>query len=377
MTVKTELPLWARSEVGGQIITPITAKLDQGFNYLEKPPFQTVNWLHNNAGKYLRALQGVYFDVVVGSAAQVINGVAQYVVTDLANAIVPAGSKVLLLEGTHTLTANITLSNVDVTVEGESPLAILAVVDKTFTLSGARTQGKLRVTKTTGGVVLSGTDSRIVAIATSFSLFTTSNGAYVQSSNAAYSVPPVGAILAVTGTFSLANNGGTYSETLLASLGPCWQICDGTVILDAESPEVGRFNPNLMDGRFMQGHSNSGVAGGSNTYNPSIEFANAGNYTPAGSTQGHALTIPEMPSHQHTVTTNALTIGTSNAYVGGVDAYSTDTAAYITIAAAGGGGSHDHGAIVGTAVARSDFFTNSTINIAPLYLSVKFYRRIK
>ncbi len=132
---KPDFPLWARAEVAGQIETPVTAKIDQGWDYLEKPAFEFMNYLAHNAGKFFVGLQGGFHDIVVGSSAQVTSGVATHTVSNFV-AAVAANDKVLILEGTHTLVRNEDITEAGVRLYGETPAAILAFSTFTFTMSG-------------------------------------------------------------------------------------------------------------------------------------------------------------------------------------------------------------------------------------------------
>lgn len=193
--------------------------------------------------------------------------------------------------------------------------------------------------------------------------------------------PPVGALVAVTGTFSLADNGGVYNETGVA-IGGEWKLCDGSLISDSDSPFDTRFVPKLDDGRFLRGNATAGGVGGSATQNPSTAFAAAGSYTPAGTS----------PSHVH----NLSAAGGAKIFLSGTDLrFMTaglgpnfswgDEVDVGTGAGTGSGpsspliGSTDGKAATfsGTPVARSTFFLNSSVNLEPVYLDVKFYQRIK
>src|SRR3990167_432368 len=211
--------------------------------------------------------------------------------------------------------------------------------------------------------------------------------------------PPIGAIVAVSGTFSAANNGGTYSTTGVA-IGGAWKLCDGTVISDAASPFDGRYVPKLTDSRFLMGSTAGGTAATANAQS----LAATGSYTPAGTANVHTLTESEIPPHTHTGTTgnesaghfhSVTTTGYDYAYegiaspvagasgrsgttyrvdnlsVGGASANHTHS---FTTASTGGGGGHLH-TFAGTPATFASFFNTGTI--LPTYLTVTFYQRIK
>ena len=79
-----------------------------------------MNWFFNQIYKWFRGLQGGYFDIVVGSAAQVTALEATHVLDDLDDALVTAGTKVLILDGTHTLLSNFALANDSIKMQSES-----------------------------------------------------------------------------------------------------------------------------------------------------------------------------------------------------------------------------------------------------------------
>lgn len=139
-------PKWIPDGNSAYQTDPGEAKRALGFIYQEKPPFQYFNWGLYNFSEWIKGLQGGYFDIIVGSSTQVTDNEATHEIADLDNALVVAGSKVLFLAGTHTLAANLALSNADVMFFSESPLAIIAVSTYEIQLSGARAIARLRVT---------------------------------------------------------------------------------------------------------------------------------------------------------------------------------------------------------------------------------------
>ena len=146
MAVKPQLPKWVPGDEAARITDPGIGKRALGWVYQEKPPFQFMNWIHNIQGHWLVGLQGGFFDIVVGSSTEKANNEATHTIDEIIDANVPAGSRVLILDGTHTLTANMALSNVDLLIISESPLAIVAVSTFQILLTGARQIARLRVT---------------------------------------------------------------------------------------------------------------------------------------------------------------------------------------------------------------------------------------
>ena len=122
---KPNLLKWVSGDEAARITDPGASKKLAGFLYKEKPPFQYLNWFFNQIYKWFLGLQGNYYDVIIGSATQVTNLEATNVVTELNDTLVPAGTKVFILDGSHTLTANITLSNSNLRIDCESGATLI------------------------------------------------------------------------------------------------------------------------------------------------------------------------------------------------------------------------------------------------------------
>ena len=97
-----------------------------------------------------------------------------------------------------------------------------------------------------------------------------------------FGTTPIGGIIMWSGT--------------IANIPAGWKLCDGSTILDGNSPINNTATPNLK-GRFIVGYdSNSGTA----AYVQKVE-----NYGSVGNTGGetaHTLSTPEIPSHLHNIT---------------------------------------------------------------------------
>ncbi len=197
---------------------------------------------------------------------------------------------------------------------------------------------------------------------------------------------PIGAIQAVLGTFSLADNGGVYNETGVV-IGAGWKLCDGTVIADSASPFDTRFVPKLDDGRFLRGNAVAGAVGGQATLPNHI----------------HSDTFT-LPNHVHTsaahthVLSNA---GGSTIFVGG-DSIRYKTSGLgpnfiaqdaTTGSASASGATLASMPLVGATDSRTPVDTGNPTttpsidgavgnpttspNIEPVYLNCKYYQRIK
>lgn len=134
---KPALPLWARDELAGQIVTPPGAKIQNGWNANEPAAAQFANWLQNKNGIWLTGLQHQYADIVVGTTAQVTAKEATHEIDDFVAAVVNGDTIVLLGGQTHALAQNeaITENNLRIILE---PTAILDDgASRTLTLSGS------------------------------------------------------------------------------------------------------------------------------------------------------------------------------------------------------------------------------------------------
>ena len=186
MATKPDLPKWIPSNDPTKISDPGTTKRAGGWLYKEKPARQFLNWFYNLVSNWFLGLQGGVYDIVIGSAAQVTNNEATHEIDDLDDALAVAGSRVLILDGTHALTGNLNLSNVDLKITSESPLAILDVATFTATFSGARNDIKLRVTNSgTDDIIVSGAGSMFEGIDVPIDNVAVSNGANARTSGAA------------------------------------------------------------------------------------------------------------------------------------------------------------------------------------------------
>lgn len=191
MAIKPDLIKWVTDDSASKISDPGSTKKLAGWLYREKPAFQFFNWLFNRIHKWFLGLQGNYFDIVVGSSSQVTALEATHEVDDLDDALVLAGSKVLFLDGTHTLTADLDLSNADVVLYAESPLAIIDVDTFQILLSGARTLAKLRTTGTgANDIQLSGASSHLEGLDIDITHVQVTNGASARTTGTTGGIKP-------------------------------------------------------------------------------------------------------------------------------------------------------------------------------------------
>lgn len=179
---KPTYPKWVPDGDVAKISDPGEAKRALGFIYKEKPAFQHYNWSLYNFSQWIKGLQGSYFDVIVGSATQVTNNEATHNITDLNDALVIAGTKILILSGTHILTGNLTLSNANVTIIAENPTTAIDLASFLIVLSGDSTILTIRpLNAGANSVQLTGAGSHVDAISTDIAVFSVANGASARS----------------------------------------------------------------------------------------------------------------------------------------------------------------------------------------------------
>jgi hypothetical protein len=215
MTTKPDYIKWIPDNDPSKIDDPGPTKSGNGFNYREKVPFDFLNWLFNKVGKWFLGLQGGYYDIVIGSSTQVTNNEATHVVGDLNDTLVVSGSRVLLLDGTHTLTGSLSLSNTHLKVVSESPLAILNSNAHQVTFSGLRSWLRLRINNSTpGDIIISGAGSIFEGIDVPIVNITTSNGAVARTSGTSSGLKYPKLIGDVTGNLTGNADTATDSDTL-------------------------------------------------------------------------------------------------------------------------------------------------------------------
>ncbi len=196
MAVKPTYPKWIPGAEPARITDPGEPKRAMGFIYKEKPPFQYFNWSLFNFSQWMLGLQGAYFDIVVGSSAQVTANEATNVIADLIDANVPVGSRVLILDGTHVLAANMALTNTDLMIVGESPLAIVDVATFQMLLTGARQMVALRVINAgVEDIQLSGAGSHFEGTDVDITSVLISGGASARTNGLRGGVAPYGYVI--------------------------------------------------------------------------------------------------------------------------------------------------------------------------------------
>ncbi|MDH5179770.1 MAG: phage tail protein [Gammaproteobacteria bacterium] len=247
------------------------------------------------------------WDLIVGSAAEVLSGEASHAIGDLNDVSVVSGSKVLFLDGTHTLAANLSLSNPDIELIAESSEAIIDAVGFQVTLTGNRTIARLRIINAgTGNVIVSGAGSSFAGI--DMVLSDLSSAAGVLSSAA-------------------GTNGGSLIDGNRVDAFP-----SGTRMLFQQSTAPAGWTKDVThNDKALRIVSGSVVNGGSVAF--STVFSRI-------ATDGHVLSISEIPSHTHGVKVSRS--GGGSLLVESTAAGGTETNMPDKASAAGGGGSHLH-----------------------------------
>lgn len=152
---------------------------------------------------------------------------------------------------------------------------------------------------------------------------------------------PIGAIIPYSpGFFTNGSNGGftiagPSANTIVAIntyVNPSgYYVCNGALCYDIDSPifdGAGRYLPNWSDDRFIMGDTYAGHYGGES----SSSHVHA--------TSGHALTLPEMPPHDHQIL-NVMGMPGAETWFG-TEYANGEYKTYIT-ESSGGGVEHAHG----------------------------------
>lgn len=106
---------------------------------------------------------------------------------------------------------------------------------------------------------------------------------------------PLGAVIPVVGTRSLANNGGTsITPTGIPATGVIsddgFQRCDGSAV--GSGATLTGFVPDLTDNRFIQGSSSLGTLGGNSNNQVTLSVENLATHTHTDN--GHTHTFPSL-----------------------------------------------------------------------------------
>jgi hypothetical protein len=313
MATKPDLLTWVPSDDSAKITDPGATKKANGFVYLEKPAFQFINYLFNAIFKWARGLQGNYSQVVVGSAAQKSAFSATHIVTDLNNTVVPAGTRVTFLEGTHTLTANILLTSADCVFEMENAAAQIDLANTyKFGMNGARASGTVRFVNVPAAV-----DA-------------------IQSTDVGSRVTIIGGTAAtVTANLiiTLLAGGALNAAAARAILQACQIGANDSFASTTIMPFYQSAAPNYWTRLTTQNDKAmrvvSGAGGGSGG---AVPFSTITSQNVAG----HAISIAEMPAHTHTE------YGTLSVFGGYGGSSQIPSATIGNTGSTGGGGSHNH-----------------------------------
>jgi len=181
--IKPPLPKWIPDGNAAFITDPGEPKRATGFIYTEKPPFQYFNWGLYNMSEWIKGLQGSFFDVIVGSTTQVSNNEATHDITQINDGTVPTTSKILILEGLHTLTANLVLTNADIMMVIEGPATVIDMATFNIQVSGDRSLLRLRVVNASvNSIQISGSGSIFEGLQMDINFLQITNGSMGKTS---------------------------------------------------------------------------------------------------------------------------------------------------------------------------------------------------
>jgi hypothetical protein len=136
---------------------------------------------------------------------------------------------------------------------------------------------------------------------------------------------PIGTVVAFIGGYFTDGFNGGFTNVLgntAANINAVvnedgWYVANGAALNSGDSPifsGFGRYLPNISDSRFLMGSSSAGAVGGSNTttHTHSVSIA-------AFTSGGTALSISQLPSHNHSVSVSISSGGAhSHSLNGGV-----------------------------------------------------------
>lgn len=227
----------------------------------------------------------------------------------------------------------------------------------------------------------------------------------VEGEISAGNIVPVGTIVAYNpgyytdssnGGFTVIGPAGNTIAQINAYLPSNWRVCDGSDLLDSESPIFGgsgRYLPNLSNDRFLMGAASAGNAGGTATVTLAIANLPSHNHSMAHThsiSHNHAsFNTSTTGSHSHTFEGNAVSRGgtgasTPNRTVAVGDSYTFSN--FTPSGSIKGAGAHTHAIDVpsfsGTSGGASSSTTgnsgsSSSFGILPTYLSTYYIMRIK
>lgn len=138
----------------------------------------------------------------------------------------------------------------------------------------------------------------------------------------------------------------------VATIPAGWHLCDGTSgtpdFRDAFVVGAGlNYAPGAFGGFGTQtattstsgSHSHSGATGAAGAFTPSVTLSNQGLHNHGTATQGHALTLAEIPNHDHGLGGQGVIVSTTGGLGGAGGTFITP----ITFQAQGGNQAHTHG----------------------------------
>lgn len=265
---KPDFLKWVTDDAAAKITDPGSTKKLAGWIYTERPPFQYFNWLFNRIHKWLLGLQGGYFDIVVGSATQVTNLEATHVIADLNDTLVAVGSKVLLLPGSHILTANVALSNNDIQIMGETSAAILDLSTFTLSITGAYTNSIIHVVNAgDGDITISGVGSKFIGINVDFTSLVINGGATAETTGINGALLLNGSRVQDQSSSGIVAVAGGTVDVITGTFSPVFpSLKDGTIIviraIGANISTTPTFKPDALPASVIVKDGNRPLAAG-------------------------------------------------------------------------------------------------------------------
>lgn len=271
--------------------------------------------------------------------------------------------------------------------ESESDFLLTNTSNTTIIKNNLNVSNTLNVTGTTN---LVNTNIKGTLNVTGTTTLTNANISDRLTATKFYGRVPIGSVIPVLGVYQSTSNGGTFTSASLPSSGSItddgFQRCDGAIINNVSSIFNGKYSPDLTGNRFLMGSTSAGTLGGNTNNQITISSSNLPththdiSHTHTGSTtsQNTSTTSGHSADHSHGASMWNTTFNDAYFVPGGGSPLRTNNT---------GGTSNDHThtyahthaistSTQSTTTSGNGGFSNTAIDIRPLYISVVYLIRV-